>query len=82
MFFMEEANTLIQGIILSESALKEVRLKGGNVSSKASGGGAVTALMHDASSVVIFSMCVCLCVGSCFVSVCVFVNAAGISSLC
>jgi len=49
----------------------QVLCQGGNVSLKASGGGALTALMHDASSVVIFSMCVCLCVGSCFVSVCV-----------
>jgi len=41
------------------------------VSSKVSGGGAVTALTHDVSTAVIFSVCVCLCVGSCFVSVCV-----------
>ena len=55
----------------SQAVTCQVLCQGGNVSSKASGGGAVTALMHDASSAVIFSVCVCLCVGSCFVSVCV-----------
>jgi hypothetical protein len=55
----------------SQAVTCQVFCQGGNVSSKASGGGVVTALTHDVSSAVIFSVCVCLCVGSCFISRCV-----------
>ena len=56
---------------IREAVTCQVLCQGGNVSSKASGGGAVTALMHNVSSTVIFSVCVCFCVGSCFISGCV-----------
>ena len=54
----------------SQAVMCQMLCQGGNVSSKASGG-AVTALMHDVSSAVIFSVCVCLSVGSCLSQGCV-----------
>ena len=55
----------------SQALTCQVLCQGGNVSSKVSGGGVVTALTHDMSSAIIFSMCVCLCVGSCLSQGCV-----------
>ena len=56
---------------IREAVTCQVLCQGGNVSSKVSGGGAVTALTHDVSTAVIFSVCVYLCVGSCSVTGCV-----------
>ena len=56
---------------IREAVTCQVLCQGGNVSSKASGGGAVTALTRDVSTAVIFSMCVYLCAGSCSVTGCV-----------